>query len=386
MSAKTILSAENLSVGYSRNIVVDGIRFHVSSGQILTLIGPNGAGKSTILRTICKQLPAIGGTIAVCGNDLANLREKDLARYLSVMLTDRLSAERMTCGDVAATGRYPFTGSLGFLTDHDRAVVRSAMEMVGTADLFDRDFREISDGQRQCVMLARAIAQEPELLLLDEPTSFLDISHKLHILSLLRRLVHDRGIGVIQSLHELDLAQKFSDTVLCIRSGKADRIGTPEEIFTGSYISDLYGIRTGQYDPLFGTVEPAGTAGDPQVFVIGGGGAGISVYRRLQRAGIPFAAGVLHENDLEYPTARALASKIVTESAFEPITEKAEQEAAAIMSQCFRVICCTSHFASGNRRNANLRDLAEQTGKLITAEDYWSELSAAESQRPESVR
>ena len=359
-----VLQTNALSAGYSRRVIVDGLTVSVSAGEICTLIGPNGAGKSTVLKTVAAQLPVLSGTVALCGDDLGTLREKDVARRLSVLLTQKITAERMTCGDVAETGRYPYTGTLGILSAEDKRIVHEAMELVGAAHLYDTDFRQISDGQRQCVMLARAIAQQPKLMLLDEPTSFLDIGHKLHILSLLRRLAKERQIAVIQSLHELDLAQKFSDTVICIHNGKAERIGTPEEIFSGDYIASLYEIENGTYDPRFGAAEPAAVQGDPEVFVIGGGGAGIPVYRRLHRTGIPFAAGVLHENDVEYPIAKALASVVITEKAFEPVGTEAVEYAAKVMKRCREVLCCTETFGSMNQGNRMLKSQAEQLGIL----------------------
>lgn len=366
MNQNEVLQTEALSVGYSKKIIVDRLTFSVSAGEICTLIGPNGAGKSTVLKTVAAQLPVLSGNIALCGDSLSLLQEKDISRRLSLLLTQKITAERMTCGDVAETGRYPYTGTLGILSAEDKKIARDAMQLVGASHLYDTDFRQISDGQRQCVMLARAIAQQPKVLLLDEPTSFLDIGHKLHILSLLRRLAKERQIAVIQSLHELDLAQKFSDTVICVHNGTAERIGTPEEIFSGDYISQLYEIQNGIYDPRFGTAEPSAESGEPEIFVIGGGGAGIPVYRKLHRMGIPFAVGVLHENDLEYPVASALACAVVTEKAFEPVSEDAVRKASALMEQCRQVICFISSFGTMNQRNETLKNQAVDSGKLCT--------------------
>ncbi|MCQ2417377.1 MAG: ABC transporter ATP-binding protein [Oscillospiraceae bacterium] len=364
MRENAVLQADSLAVGYHRKIVVDGLSFSIMPGEICTLIGPNGSGKSTVLKTISAQLSAISGDISMCGDALCSLKEKDIAKRLSVLFTQKLSTERMTCGDVVGTGRYPYTGTLGILSDHDLKIVKESMELAGAASLYHTDFRQISDGQRQCVMLARAIAQQPKILLLDEPTSFLDIGHKLHILTLLRQLARERQIAVIQSLHELDLAQKFSDMVICIHKGKAERIGIPEEIFSGDYISALYEMQHGTYDPRFGNAEPTALKWNPRIFVIGGGGAGITIYRRLHRLGIPFAAGVLHESDLEYPVANALASVVVTEKAFEPISSESVGKAFSIMERCEKVICCTEHYGTMNAANRELEQHARAAGKL----------------------
>lgn len=351
-----IVSAAELSVGYGKKVVVSGLGFEVSRGEILTIIGPNGAGKSTILKTIAAQLPYISGGARINGSDISAMSGHDIAKALSVCLTERITAVKMTCEDVVSTGRYPYTGRLGLLSADDRRIVRKAMELTGTVGLADTDMRCISDGQRQTVMLARAIAQQTDVLILDEPTSFLDINNKLRLLGILKELVRSRNIAVVQTLHELDLAQRFSDKILCIKDGKADRLGTPEEIFSGDYISTLYGITNGTFEPMFGTAEASRIQGEPQVFVIGGGGSGIPIYRRLQRQGIPFAAGVIHENDIEYPIAKALAAVLVSEKAFEPISEKNIALALEVMKKFSEVICCVEEFGTMNNGNKVLLD------------------------------
>ncbi len=364
MSADALLSANALTVGYRKKIIAGDFCFTLQPGQILTIIGPNGAGKSTLLKTIAAQLPAISGNVAIYGKEIAQMREKEVAQTMSVLLTEHMQTERMTCGDVAAAGRYPYTGTLGILSAHDKEIVQQALKMTGSAALFDRPFQEISDGQRQCVMLAKAIAQEPDILLLDEPTSFLDLQHKLHMLTLLRRLIREKNIAVLQTLHELDLAQKFSDVLLCVKDGKADRYGTPDEIFSGDYIMQLYGISSGSYNTYYGTAEPPAVSGKPRIFVISGGGTGIPVFRYLQRNGIPFAVGILHENDLDYPAAKALAACVIAESAYEPIADKTFRQAQKIMAECEKVICCLDAFGTYNHANEMLCQEAKNAEKL----------------------
>lgn len=354
MSGKIALSTAKLSAGYGQKVVVSGIELTVRPGEVLTLIGPNGAGKSTVLKTIAAQLSPVSGTVSLDGGDLYKMKPEQVARRISALFTQRIRTDRMTCADVAGTGRYPYTGRLGILSAQDREIVAQAMALTGVSDLADRDFSCVSDGQRQCVMLARAIAQEPEILILDEPATFLDISRKLMLLTLVRDLARQRNIAVIQSLHEIDLAQKFSDRVLCVTGGQAQRYGTPEEVFRSGYITDLYGITKGSYDTLLGTAEAAGIMGEPEVFVIGGGGSGIPVYRQLQRQGIPFAAGVIHENDLDFPVAKALAAVLITEKAFEPVSQEAIDRAKEVIRTCKRVICCVERFGTMNQRCAEL--------------------------------
>lgn len=237
-----LLSCKDLTVGYAGEAVVSGIELEVPAGQIVTLIGPNGAGKSTILKTVIRQLAPVEGTVYLDGKDLAALPEHQIARTMALLMTSRPAPELMTCYDVVSAGRYPYTGRLGILSEEDRQEVRRAMELVGVTDLSERDFSRISDGQRQLVMLARAICQRPKLLVLDEPTSFLDIRYQLVLLTKLKELAEREKTAVLMSLHELELARKVSDIVVCVKDGTVDRVGPPEEIFSRGYIAELYGV------------------------------------------------------------------------------------------------------------------------------------------------
>lgn len=161
------------------------------------------------------------------------------------------------------------------------------------------------------------------------------------------------------------MAQKLSDRVVCVRGDRIDKCGTPDEIFTDAYIEQLYQVSCGSYHTVYGFMELEKPAGKPEVFVIGGGGSGIPIYRQLQRKGIPFAAGVLHENDMDLPAAQALAAQIITERAFEPIGEQALAQAKACMETCTRVICCPERFGTMNAGNQQLMQLAQKQGKLF---------------------
>ncbi len=357
--ADDYIYTENMAVGYGKTPLIRQIELHVKRGEIVTLIGPNGAGKSTILKTIIRQLGLINGVVYLGGDSLAKLSEKQLATRLSVVMTERVRPELMTCEDVVATGRYPYTGRLGILSGLDRERVQEALAMVHGEDLAGQDFSQISDGQRQRILLARAICQEPQAIVLDEPTSFLDIRHKLDLLTILKSLVREKKVAVLMSLHELDLAQKLSDYVVCVRHNRIDRCGTPEEIFTSDYIRNLYGITAGSYQAETGCLELEPVRGKPQVFVIGGNGSGIPVYRYLQRKGIPFAAGILHENDRDYPVAKALAEVVIGERPYEPIREETFDRAADVLKSCGKVICCLKEFGTMNEKNRQLAKLGE---------------------------
>lgn len=356
---------DQLTVGYDGKPLIREINIQLKKGEILTLIGPNGAGKSTILKSITRQLATISGTVYLDKQLMSQMSNKEVSQKLAVVLTERMRPELMTCEDIVATGRYPYTGTLGILSAEDKVKVKEAMETVHAWDLKDRDFTAISDGQRQRILLARAICQEPEIIVLDEPTSFLDIRHKLELLTILKQMVLDNQLTVIMSLHELDLAQKVSDKVICVHGEYIEKYGAPEEIFTSDYIRNLYGITRGSYNAAFGCVEMEPPKGTPQIFVIGGNGSGIPIYRKLQRQGIPFAAGVLHTNDVDYQVASALAAQVVAEKPFECISQENCDRAAELMKQCQKVICPLKEFGTMNATNKELLNLARKLGILV---------------------
>ena len=355
---------DELTVGYDGKPLIKKINIEVNQGEILTLIGPNGAGKSTILKSITKQLAAVGGCVWLDKQQMSRMSAKEMAKKLAVVLTQRTNPELMTCEDVVGAGRYPYTGTLGILSKEDKEKVRNALEMVQAWDLRNRDFTAVSDGQRQRILLARAICQEPDVIVLDEPTSFLDVRHKLELLSILKKMVLENHVAVVMSLHELDLAQKISDKVVCVHGEFIERCGAQEDIFTSDYIKELYGITRGSYNAEFGCVELEGVKGCPEVFVIGGNGSGIPVYRKLQRQGISFAAGVLHKNDADYQVANVLAADVTAEEPFQCITEEHYEQALDVLKSCRQVLCPLQDFGPGNEKNRKLKEEAEKLGLL----------------------
>ena len=305
--SESYFQMKDLSVGYHGNVLIHDICTEIKKGEILTLIGPNGSGKSTILKSITKQLTLIGGKVTIGEKNLKDLSYKELATKMAVVLTQRAKPELMTCYEVVAAGRYPYTGRLGILTREDEKKTQEALEIVHATEYAEKSFEAISDGQRQRILLARAICQEPEVLILDEPTSFLDIRYKLELLTILKNMAKEKQITVIMSLHEIDLAQKISDKILCVKGDTIFGYGEPEAIFKEDFIQKLYEIDNGHFDPVFGSVELAKAEGETEVFVISSGGSGIPVYRNLQKAKIPFSAGILYTNDIDYHLAKHLA-------------------------------------------------------------------------------
>ncbi len=354
------IRASDLVVGYEGKSVLKDVNFWVRPGQILTLIGPNGSGKSTLLKSITRQLKTIAGQVYLAEGTMDAYTDAALAKQMAMVTTERISPELMTCRDVVATGRYPYTGRFGVLGKEDEEKVQKALESLHALEVADRLFAKVSDGQRQRVMLARAICQEPKILILDEPTSYLDMHYKLEILQSIRNMVKEENLAVVMSLHELDLAQKVSDLVACVDGETIAKIGRPEEIFCGDTIACLYGVNSQAYDVVSGSMFLQKAKGEPKVFVIGGGGSGIAAYYTLQRDQIPFAAGILSEGDVEYKAAKALASALVTTPAFYPIEIRQMAQARKWIDDCDYCICTLDAFGPLNQANKELLSYAKE--------------------------
>lgn len=353
---------QSLAVGYRGVPLIENVDIRLNRGEILSLIGPNGAGKTTILKHIIRQMEPIRGTVILDGRDISGISGNDLAKQLSVLLTDRVRPELMTCEDVVSAGRHPYTGKFGILSQKDRQTVREAMELMSITELSRRSFLQISDGQKQRVMLARALCQEPELLILDEPTAYLDIRYKIELLDILRKMAKQKHIAVIMSLHEIDLAMKISDRLLCVKADGGTVFGSPEEVSRTCPIGELYGLQKGSYNPQFGSVELTKPLGRPQVFIVGGGGFGIPFYRQMQKSQTPFAAGILYENDLDYPVAMCLSDHVISAPGFSRMDQHHLDAAAEQMEQCRLVIDAGTPVGELNALNMELFSIAKEKG------------------------
>ena len=240
-----LLEAKNLVAGYGKKTILRDVNFTLDAGEILAVVGPNGVGKSKLLRTVAGFLPAMGGEIRLEDTPAASIPREEHAKMLSVVTTTRPHSDWLMVRGVVAAGRYPYTGSLGILSDTDWTIVDEAMERMEIRDLATSYFEELSDGQRQRVLLAKSIAQQPKVLVLDEPTSYLDIRYQLEFVEMALDLAKNQGLGIFLSIHELGIARRLSDRVLCLKDGSQDAYGNTGEILRDDYIETLYGIPKG---------------------------------------------------------------------------------------------------------------------------------------------
>ena len=247
------LRADKLTVGYGGAPLVSEIDLRIRPGAIVALVGPNGSGKSTLLRTLAGSLAPVRGAVLLDGADLRTVPRSTRARTTAVMTTARTSTDYATCFDVVSVGRYQFTGVFGRILESDARAVDEALAAVDALEFRDADFSRLSDGQKQRVLLARALVQEPEIMLLDEPTSFLDAGAKLEFVALLKKLARERRIGIVAALHELELVKAVADEVVCVsKDGRVDKIGSVAEVFQREYLKKLFHVKSDAFDQIYG--------------------------------------------------------------------------------------------------------------------------------------
>ncbi len=247
------LSISALRVGHRNVPVLTDVDLHAAPGELTVLLGPNGAGKSTLLRTVAGLLPALGGSAALHGTDLLSLAPASRARRIAVVLTERVEAGLLTARQLVALGRHPHTGAGGTLRAADHTAVDDALAAVRAEHLAGRRVGRLSDGERQRVLVARALAQDPELLLLDEPTAFLDAPSRVSVTGMLQRLARERGMVVVASTHDVELALRVADRAWLLDRTAGIRSGRPAELVADGAVGRAFDSDELSFDPAAGT-------------------------------------------------------------------------------------------------------------------------------------
>ncbi|MFF9794401.1 ABC transporter ATP-binding protein [Streptomyces bacillaris] len=245
------LAARGVTVGYGGRAVIDGLDVEIPPGVVTTIIGPNGCGKSTLLRTLTRLLRPTDGTVVLDGEDIAKLRTRDVAKKLGLLPQAPVAPEGLTVGDLVARGRHPHQSWLRQWSSDDAGVVERALTMTGVADLADRPVDSLSGGQRQRVWISMTLAQGTDLLLLDEPTTYLDLAHAIDVLDLVDDL-HESGCTVVMVLHDLNLAARYSDNLIVMRSGRILAQGHPRDVITAELLHEAFGLQAAVIDDPVG--------------------------------------------------------------------------------------------------------------------------------------
>ncbi|AWL42046.1 MULTISPECIES: ABC transporter ATP-binding protein [Streptomyces] len=256
------LAARGVTVGYGGRTVIDGLDVSIPPGLVTTIIGPNGCGKSTLLRTLTRLLKPAGGTVVLDGEDISRLRTRDVAKRLGLLPQAPVAPEGLTVADLVARGRHPHQSWLRQWSSDDASVVERALAMTGVLDLADRPVDSLSGGQRQRVWISMTLAQGTDLLLLDEPTTYLDLAHAIDVLDLVDDL-HESGRTVVMVLHDLNLATRYSDHLVVMRAGAILAQGHPREVVTEELLYEAFGLRAKVIDDPMGDrplIVPIGRA------------------------------------------------------------------------------------------------------------------------------
>lgn len=240
---ESVISIKNLIFSYDKTPVLKDINFKITSGSFTSILGPNGSGKTTLLKNICGLLKPNKGTILFRNKEISNIKHKDFAKVVSVVHQSSNIGFSFSVFDTVLMGRFPYIQKLKGETTQDIKTVKEAMKSTGVWDLRKKDINEISGGERQRVMIARALTQEPELLLLDEPISNLDIKYQIDILNLCRKLNKEKQITIITTLHDINLAGQYSDYILLLDKGEMVDKGNPKKVLTTKNIENIYGIK-----------------------------------------------------------------------------------------------------------------------------------------------
>ena len=255
------LSAERITLAYGDRVVVEGLDLAIAPGKITVIVGANGCGKSTLLRALARLIPPREGRVMLDGTSLQQQPSKEIARTLGLLPQRPVAPEGIAVADLVGRGRHPHQRMLARWSPRDYEAVADALAATGISDLADRSVDELSGGQQQRVWIAMALAQETDILLLDEPTTFLDVAHQIEVLDLLTDLNHDRGTTIVMVLHDLNLAARYADELVAVVDGRVHASGAPADIVTAELVRDVFGLEsTIIEDPLTGKplVLPSG--------------------------------------------------------------------------------------------------------------------------------
>lgn len=288
MNLPPTIQLHDLSTGYcsrhEEKVISQHLELAIAPGEVVMLMGPNGSGKSTLMHTMAGLLPPLSGEVIISGKPLSSLKMKELARLLSLVLTERIPAGNMSISDIVAVGRYPYTGFRGSLRPEDKAVIHEALTACHLDGMQERLYSTLSDGEKQRVMIARALAQETPLILLDEPTAHLDLPSRLEVTTMLRTLARSLGKSILISTHELDLALGWADTIwLMDRAGKIVS-AAPEDLILDGHIERVFGAPGLSYDQERGEFSIR-QSGGKKICLRGEGLRYIWTSRALQRLG-----------------------------------------------------------------------------------------------------
>jgi len=370
---------KNLSFGYNESPVLRNISLELQRAGFTSIVGPNGSGKSTLLKQISGILKPDQGSLEINGADMNAISKKDIARIMAVVPQNTALEFDFKVMDVVLMGRYPYVNRFKGETQKDREISIENMKYTNTYHLRDRSFNQLSGGERQRVILAQALAQQPKILLLDEPISHLDLQHQIEIMSLIKKLSIDQQLTVIAVLHDLNIAAAYSDYIVMMKDGALHHQGTPVEALTAENIQQVFNIDV-EVEVSASTNKPYIYAitrnqikkNNVRVHVICGGGSGSDVIPILHNSGFEVSAGVLSIGDLDWKISKDLDLKVAEDIPFTKISDEAYNYNKKLAMSADYVVVTDFYIGKANMRNLEIMlepELAEKSILLLGSEE-----------------
>jgi len=366
-----LLNIMGITCGYGASLVLKDASVAINSRDFVGIVGPNGSGKSTLVRTISRVLQPLMGKVLLEEEDIYHIPAPYLAKKMAVVTQETGLDFPFTVKDVVMMGRLPHIKRFAREGVKDLEAVARAMEFTDTISLADRQVNELSGGEKQRVLLARALAQEPKILLLDEPTSYLDLNYQIEIMELLARLRRDYGLTIIMVLHDLNLASRYCDYLIVVKEGFIHAIGTPQQVINAPMIKEVYGCEVRVEYPdssqhpyiVFHQeeIKVMDEGGERWIHVVGGGGAGIGLFKNLLRSGWQVSTGVVNVGDGDWQEACRLGVSMIDAPPFCAIGAEEMRRNKELMQKAECVIMAEIPFGTGNI--GNLESVLEQAEK-----------------------
>lgn len=368
-----------VTCGYGAAPVLQDASVQINSGDMMGIVGPNGSGKSTLLRAMSRVLKPLHGQVLLEEEDIYRTPAAVIAKKMAVVSQEQGSTFPFTVRELVMMGRIPHLKRFSREGIQDLKIVEQAMELTDTARLADRQASELSGGEKQRVLLARALAQEPKILLLDEPTSYLDLNYQIELMQVLVRLREEYGLTIIMVLHDLNLASRYCDYLVLVKQGTIRAIGSPHQVITAQMIKDVYGCEVSVerlntsmhpyivfHDDKVGVVQ---SAREGWVHVVGGGGSGGVLLRNLVRSGWKVSTGVVNVGDSDWDEANRLGLSVVEAPPFCGLGEKEVIRNRDMMKKASFVILAGLPFGTGNINNLECVLAEAREGKRVIVVD-----------------
>lgn len=360
------ISVEKLSFSYEFKKVLEQVDMNIRKGSFFCIVGPNGSGKSTLLKVISAALKPQKGVVYLDGRNIETMKNRAVAKLLSFVPQNTSLEFDFSVADVVLMGRYPYINKLRGETQEDLAIAEQAMKYTNTTHLRDRSFMELSGGERQRVILAQALAQEPEILILDEPVSHLDLQHQVEILSLIKKMCVDKKLTAITVLHDLNMASAYSDYIVMMKDGEVRLQGTPFETLTACGIKEIFNTDVyvsvspiGNKPYIYALDRPNIEKRGIRIHIICGGGSGSNIIVKLHSEGFDISSGVLAIGDLDWKISKENDVEIAEEVPFAGISAEAYEINRELAEKADCIVLTGLYFGKSNEKNLEL--LLEQS-------------------------